>query len=355
MLHAFKIERLVTMLVGFCRGLISNLPTIIVLGYGGILVMRGDITIGSLVAFYQVVGRIYTPVNNVMRLVISFISAKVPLSRIDTILGHVIYVSLPDESPQPKGYNADTKDINVIHFHNVTFSYKQNLPVLKGINFNIPPKMSTLIVGPSGSGKTTIAQLLTCTIEPDEGSISIGKNKLSMLPDNVLYQNIVMVEQNPVFFSCSIIENLLFASPSATEQQVRKALWVADLENFIEQLPDGLNTKLNDRGTNISGGEMRRLALARAVLTSPKILILDETTSSVEPFVERRILQRIWQLSPELTLVIITHRMTLAEQVDMLVFIEDGKVAGIGSHQYLYANCPSYKELYFEESSNSYV
>jgi ABC-type bacteriocin/lantibiotic exporter with double-glycine peptidase domain len=350
MLRTFRISRLVTMLIGVCRGLISNIPTMIVLGYGGSLVMRGEISIGSLIAFYQVVGRIYAPINNVMQIVMSSIGAKVPLSRIETILDDVTCISPPDRNLQLESDGVNTIAKNaVIHFNNVTFSYKREFPVLKEINFHIPPKMTTLIIGPSGSGKTTIARLLTNTIQPDKGSILIGKNKLSMLSDQVLYRQIVMVEQNPVFFSCSIMENLLFASSSATKQQVQKALWVADIEDFIEQLPDGLNTKLNDRGINISGGEMRRLALARAILTSPRILILDETTSSVEPFVERRISQRIRKLNSELTLVVITHRMTLVEEVDKLIFVEEGRVTGMGSHQHLYANCPSYKELYFEE------
>ena len=345
MLHTFKISQLVSLMVSLCRGVISILPMVIVFGYGGVLVIQGTLSIGSLIAFQQIVGRIYGPITSVMDIFMSAIHARVPLERMDEILGDFNYIPAASIAIKEEGGILG----KTIRIKGVTFSYKNNVPILNGIDLDIPTHDTTLIVGPSGGGKTTLVKLITRAANPDGGQILFGENDLATLPDEELYQCVAMVDQDPVFFSCSIIENLLFAAPNATNQMIDKAIWAANLEEFVKQLPDGLDTKLNDRGTMISNGEMRRLALARAILRLPQILILDETTSGVEPYVERKILERIREINPEVTIIIITHRMTLVEQVNRLAFMEGGRILAIGTHQHLLAVCPSYKKLYFEE------
>jgi ABC-type bacteriocin/lantibiotic exporter with double-glycine peptidase domain len=345
MLRAFRASQWVSALMSCYRSVVETLPTAVVFGYGGLLVIRGNLSLGALIAFYQVVGRIYTPVNSTTQVIISAIQARVPLERMDEILDECNCLP-PAPAAEPSGPLAAP-----IRIRNVSFSYDGRKSVLNDINLDIPLRKTSLLVGPSGSGKSTLANLLAGTITPDHGTIRLGAYDLTRLADDEVHRLISLVDQKPVFFSCSIRENMRFAAPAAADDAIWRAIWVADLEDFVRRLPAQLDTKLNDRGTAISGGELRRLALARAALQSPRVLLLDETTSGVEPYAERQILDRIRQTEPDITLVIITHRMILAEYVDKLVFMEEGKIIGEGSHDHVSTTCSSYKKLYLQDTT----
>lgn len=342
-LAVFKVSQLVILMTSLCKHVISEIPTIIILGYGGLLVIKGKLSIGSIIAFQQLIFRIYGPLNSIIEFLMSAIQAKVPLKRMDEILGD--YDFKPEVSYEAIEKHAISN--NPIHIREVSYSY-DGKPVLTNINLDIPAQKNILLIGSSGCGKTTLAKLMTRVIYPDKGSIFLGEDNLAKLSEEILYRSIAIVDQEPVFFSCPITENLSFAAPDASNQDIEKAIWTANLEGFIQQLPEGLNTKLNDRGTMISGGELKRLALARAILKMTHILILDETTTGVSPYTEKVILERIRVVNPKVTIIVISHRMTLVEKVDNLVFMENGQIVATGSHQQLLSVCPSYRKLYHE-------
>jgi ABC-type bacteriocin/lantibiotic exporter with double-glycine peptidase domain len=343
-LDKMKRARFAALWAGLTRGLIADLPTCVSLGYGGLLTIRGDLSIGELMAFQQVLGRVYGPVHGVMNVVMSAIASRIPRERLDDLIGEEDLDTRPggeSEGPAPRLPGND-----LITAKGVSYSYN-GTKVIRDVDLSFEPSGMTVIVGPSGSGKTTLARLLSRTLCPDEGTLYLGEAEMACVPDAEIHRRIAMVDQEPTFFSCSIQENLLYAASHASIEMVGKAIWAADLDGFVRQLPSGVETKLNDRASCISGGELRRLAMARALLKGPNILILDETTSGVAPDSEERILKRIREMYPDMMTIIITHRLTpMLRQEATIVFMENGEVRGVGTHEDLCATLTSYRQLY---------
>ena len=224
---------------------------------------------------------------------------------------------------------------NEITFSNVCFSYGERSPVVRNLSFSLPHGSTTALVGPTGAGKSTVANLLLRYYDIDEGSISIGGTKIEQIGLKELRAHIGLVSQDPFLFDTTVRQNLLLATQEASEAQLSKALQYANAKKFVDALPDGLDTLIGERGVRLSMGEKQRLTLARAILKSAPILILDEATSSVDVETERQIKEALQHLIKDRTTLIIAHRLSTIREADTIIFLEEGNIIEQGSHKLL--------------------
>ena len=233
-----------------------------------------------------------------------------------------------------------------IEFKNIQFGYVPGEPVLKGLNLSVKSGQKIAIVGATGSGKTTVVNLLTRFYETDGGEISIDGVNITDIPKSTLRQAIAIVLQDTVLFSDTIRNNIKYGRENATDEQMKAAAATAKADHFIDRLPDGYNTMLAESGANLSQGQRQLLAIARAVLANPKILILDEATSNVDTRTEMHIQQAMLALMKNRTSLVIAHRLSTIRDADVIVVIRDGIVAEAGDHDTLLAKGGEYAKLY---------
>ena len=225
-------------------------------------------------------------------------------------------------------------------------STRKNLPVLKDVSFTIDPGKMTALVGPSGAGKTTIASLLLRFFDPDQGKILLDGVNIKQLSKQELRSYIGLVSQDSSLFATSIAENLRYAKPSATKSEMMAACKIAYADKFISQLPNGLETEIGERGVKLSGGQRQRLSIARTVLANPKIIILDEATSSLDSESELYIQRALKKLLKNKTSVVIAHRLSTIQQADKIIVLKDQEVLEEGTHQELLKNKKLYSQLF---------
>ena len=228
----------------------------------------------------------------------------------------------------------------------VTFGYVPEKPVLKQFNLSVKPGQKIALVGATGSGKTTVVNLLTRFYEIDGGEITIDGINITDIPKADLRRSIAIVLQDTVLFSDTIRNNIRYGSPDATEEDIRAAAATAKADRFIDRLPDGYETLLAESGSNLSQGQRQLLAIARAVLADPKILILDEATSNVDTRTEMQIQQAMVALMQNRTSLIIAHRLSTIRDADMIVVLRDGNIAEAGDHETLLSLGGEYAKLY---------
>ena len=233
-----------------------------------------------------------------------------------------------------------------IRFEGIHFAYEEDEPVLKGLDLWIKKGQKLAIVGATGSGKTTIVNLLTRFYEIDEGLITIDGKDITEIPKETLRHSIAIVLQDTVLFSDTIRANIKYGRLDATDEEMRAAAKLARADEFIERLPDGYDTVLAEAGSNLSQGQRQLLSIARAVLADPKILILDEATSSVDTRTEMDIQGAMVALMEHRTSLIIAHRLSTIRDADKIVVIKDGRVAEAGNHEELLAASGEYAKLY---------
>jgi ATP-binding cassette subfamily B protein len=233
-----------------------------------------------------------------------------------------------------------------IVFEDLHFSYVPGQPVLKGLNLTVKPGQKVAIVGATGSGKTTVVNLLTRFYEPDSGSITVDGINIADIPKDQLRQSIAIVLQDTVLFSDSIRANIKYGRLEADDEAMKAAAATANADVFIERLPEGYDTLLAESGSNLSQGQRQLLSIARAVLADPKILILDEATSSVDTRTEMRIQQAMVNLMKNRTSLIIAHRLSTIRDADVIVVLRDGVIAEAGDHETLLAAGGEYAKLY---------
>jgi ATP-binding cassette subfamily B protein len=297
---------------------VLTLSTAIVFLYGGKLVIAQQLTVGGLVAFMAYHLKLLSPVQNLLGIYTNLLTGGVSLGRVFEVMDVPVEVKeVADPLPLPCVRHE-------ISFENVRFQYGHDVPVLRDVSFTIPAGQMCAIVGASGVGKSTLADLLLRFHDVDSGVIAIDGRDIRELRLEDLRRQIAMVEQTPYFFRASIRENIAYGRPEATLKEIRNCAAAAAIDTFIQSLPNGYETILGERGLTLSVGERQRIALARALLRDPRILILDEPTSALDSASEAAVTSELMNVLRGRTSILITHRMSLAELADMVVVLEDG-------------------------------
>jgi ATP-binding cassette, subfamily B, bacterial len=332
-------------LLSFCASALPStaltLSTAIVFFYGGKLVIAGQLTIGGLVAFMAYHMRLLAPVQNLLGIYTNLLTGGVALGRVFEILDVPVEVT---ESPRAVALGMVRGEIT---FDHVRFRYSEDVPVLDDVCFHVPAGALCVLAGPSGAGKSTLADLLLRFFDPQAGRITIDRHDLReiRLPD--LRQKIAVVEQIPYCFRASVRENIAYGKPGSTFDDIRSCAREAAIDDFIQSLPNGYDTILGERGSTISVGERQRIALARALLRKPAILILDEPTSALDPASEAAVTGAFTHALRGRTSVLITHRMSLVERADLVVVMEGGRIVESGTPRELLSR-GSYLSRQFE-------
>jgi ATP-binding cassette subfamily B protein len=319
---------------------ISNFGFVLIAAFGGWFSFKGWITVGTIQAFILYSKQFSRPINEIANQYANIQTAIAGAERIFEVM---------ETKPEPDDGKSDMKAENVrgdIDFEDIRFGYDADKPVLKGFSLEIEQGRKIAIVGATGSGKTTIVNLLTRFYEPDGGRITVDGIDITDIPKDELRRSIGIVLQDTVLFRGTIEENIRYGREDAPEEDVIRAARHANADEFIRRLPDGYKTQLAEGGTNLSQGQRQLLTIARAVLADPKILILDEATSSVDTRTEMHIQSAMVALMKNRTSLIIAHRLSTIRDADTIVVIDGGRVAESGRHEELIAKKGCYYDLY---------
>lgn len=306
---------------------------------GGFRVMGGDMPFETLMTFSAYFALVYAPIEMLSDITNWWSDCLNALKRLFDIKDAKVEV---EEAAEPK----DPEIKGALSFQNVSFSYVENRKVIKNVSFDVPAGKTLGIVGQTGAGKSTLANLITRLYDPDEGMVTIDGNDVKELSFACLRKNIAIVSQETYLFNGSIIDNIRYARPDATYEEVLAASKAAHAHDFIIKFPDGYNTLIGLGARQLSGGERQRVSIARALLKDPKILILDEATSAMDTQTERDIQHALTALSRSRTTVMIAHRLSTLRDADSLIAIEDGKLMESGTASELMEQKGVYYKLY---------
>jgi ATP-binding cassette subfamily B protein len=322
---------------------LGNLFIIVLAGLGGFLAIRGLVTVGLIAAFIGYSRQFLQPVRQLSEMYNSLQSALAGAERVFEIMD--IQPDLQDSE------NAVAiKDVKgQVKFDDVKFGYLPDVPVLKGMSLEAWPGHTIALVGPTGAGKTTMINLLSRFYDVGSGSISVDGHDIRDVKTDDLRRLLGIVLQDTFLFSDTVMENIRYGRLEATDEECIEAAKMADADHFIRQLPDGYQTKLSERGSNLSQGQRQMLAISRAVLADPAILILDEATSSVDTRTEARIQKALLRLMEGRTSFVIAHRLSTIRDADHVLVINDGKIVEEGNHNYLMAKKGVYQNLYMSQ------
>jgi ABC-type multidrug transport system fused ATPase/permease subunit len=320
--------------------LLSSVALAVVLGYGGHLYFQGSVTLGTLFAFMLYVQNFFDPVQQLSQLYNTFLSATAALDKIMDVLDEE--PTVVDEPgavalPQVQGH---------VRFEDVRFSYGTGPEVLHGLELDVPPGTTVALVGHTGAGKSTIAKLLARFYDPTSGRITIDDYDLRDVTQSSLRRQLGIVPQEGFLFAGTVTENIAFGRPDAAAEEIVRAAQAVGAHEFIMRLEDGYETQLQERGSRLSLGQRQLVALARALLADPRILILDEATSSVDIGTERKIEQALRLLLAGRTAFIIAHRLSTIRDADLIVVLEYGQIVEQGSHEELMERRGLYTSLY---------
>ena len=297
--------------------------------FGGWFVARGDMTPGDLAIAAIYIGIFVSPIQILVELTEMLQKGFSGFRRFRAVIE-----AQPEIVDQPGAGPLPNPEGDIV-FHDVSFEYTGEEEVLHHISLTIPRGQSVALVGPSGGGKSTVCSLIPRFYDVSAGMITIGGTDIRTVSLQSLRQNIGIVQQDVYLFSGTIRENISYGKPDATDEEIRRAASLADLEEFIESLPDGYDTYVGERGTRLSGGQKQRISIARIFLRDPKILILDEATSALDNESERYIQKSLDRLSKGRTTITIAHRLSTIRGADQIYVIEDGKVSEHGTHEEL--------------------
>jgi len=313
---------------------------ILVLFMGGNLILAGVITLETLVSFQAYVGLAMFPLVMLGMIMFMYVQADAALTRIREVLE-----STPDVQDLPNAVPIENLKGDV-KFENVSFGYTSESRVLKHISFEVTSGKKIAIIGTTGSGKSTIINLLPRFYEVNEGSIKIDNNNIRNYLLKDLRKNIGIVSQETFLFNKSIEKNIAFGKKDATREDIIEAATIANLDGFIESLPEGYNTIVGERGTRLSGGQKQRLSIARALIIKPKILIFDDSTSSVDVETEFKIQTALEKIMKGVTTFIITQRISTIRNADSILVLDQGRVVGLGTHDELINSNPLYRQIF---------
>ena len=328
--------------MGPLMNIVSNVGFVLIAGFGGYFALKGFITIGTIQAFILYSKQFSRPINEIANQYAQIQTAVAGGERIFAVMDEE---SERDDNSNDSDFIPDKVSGN-ISFKNINFSYVADKPVLKGFNLDIKSGQKIAIVGATGSGKTTVVNLLTRFYDIDSGEIEIDGINIKDISKDKLRETIGIVLQDTVLFSDTIRSNIAYAKPQAELSEIESAAKTANADRFIKRLPDGYDTVLSESGSNLSQGQRQLLAIARAVLADPKILILDEATSSVDTRTEMNIQSAMVALMKNRTSLIIAHRLSTIIDADKIIVIDDGRVVEQGNHEELLEQKGCYYNLY---------
>ncbi|MBI5615279.1 MAG: type I secretion system permease/ATPase [Gammaproteobacteria bacterium] len=326
-------------------GFIQKATTVLILWFGARLVIEGRLTVGELVAFNMIAGRVSSPILRLAQLWQDFQQAGVSVRRLGDILNAV---AEPAHNP---GRTTLPELQGRVTFDHVSFRYRPDRPdVLNDLSFDIEPGQVVGIVGPSGSGKSTLAKLIQRLHVPHQGRVLVDGQDLAIVDPAWLRQNVGVVLQENRLFNRSVRENIALRDPSLPVEHVTRAAQLAGAHEFILELPEGYDTIVGEHGATLSGGQRQRIALARALVTNPRILILDEATSALDYESEAIIQANMRVISKGRTVFIIAHRLTAVRHADVIFVIDHGRLTEQGTHRELLDGAGQYARLYSHQA-----
>jgi ABC-type multidrug transport system fused ATPase/permease subunit len=320
---------------------LGMLATGIVLWFGGRFVISEEVTLGVMVAFLSYVTRFFNPIQELSRMYTTLQSAMAGGEQVLKLLDTSIEVA-----DDPDAIELE-EVVGKIDFEHVTFQYRQDTPtVLDDISLTIPPRKMVAIVGPTGAGKTTVANLVARFYDVTEGAVLLDGVDLRKIKQRSLRQFVRIVSQDPFLFSRTIEENIRYGKPDASEEEIINAAKMGNAHGFISNLPDGYQTRIHEGGVNLSVGQRQLLAIARAILTNPRVLILDEATANIDTITEVLIQQALERLLFERTAIVIAHRLSTVRKADWIYVIDQGRIREQGTHADLLAQQGMYYDLH---------
>jgi ATP-binding cassette subfamily B protein len=320
--------------------LISSIGIVIIIWVGGRQVIEGALTLGTVLSFYFYMSRLMGPVRMLGFMTSMFVRAQAAADRVFEIVDAEIDVHDKEDAVEPISVEGH------LVFEDVWFSYDEKNMVLKDIDLDVRPGQTVAILGATGSGKSSIINLIPRFYDVSKGNIKLDDLDLRDIAIKNLRNHIGIVRQDPYIFSTTLRENIAYGVESATPRDIEEAARQAKIHEFIKSLPEGYNTKVGERGVTLSGGQKQRVAIARVLLKNPKILILDDSTSSVDTQTEYEIQQALDQLLENRTTFIITQRLSSIKKADYIIVLEDGVIAEEGNHDHLMELDGIYRKLY---------
>ncbi|MDD2565535.1 MAG: ABC transporter ATP-binding protein [Candidatus Gracilibacteria bacterium] len=323
---------------------IASLATLVILTLGGYYVINSSMSLGDFTAFNSYVALLIFPILIIGIMSNLIAQASASFERISEVL------NIEDRSEL--GGNEDILDGD-IKVENLQIIYLEK-PALKDISFKVKPRSKTAIIGPTAAGKTQLLYALIGLIKAQGGSISYNNKLIESYNPETLYKQIGFVFQDSIIFNLTVRENIAF-SETIPEENLEKALITAEVKEFIDNLPEGLETVVSERGSSLSGGQKQRIMLARALALNPKILLLDDFTARVDSKTERKILDNISKNYPDMTIISVTQKISSIEKYDQIILMMEGEIIAKGLHNELLETCPEYIQIYnSQKSTNSY-